>query len=913
MRAVAISLAVLFAAMCMVDARPKGHKRHHHGDDDYKDDQVNPCNFMVCPKGSECTFNSSLADPICVCIRECKPHQRPVCGSDGVLYDNHCELHRAACVKRTRIAVVPDAVCEKPTTAPELIGGNPEVFGDQKPDTHDEIVDQHIDETIEDEEDDAAAADDDADDDEKDDPEVDEEEPEVAEEKPEVVENDTEMVEEEPVVDTEKPVLEEIPTEVVCSEEGLAEFKTNLLDHYRTQFNNPRDDPVLPELDKKFLVSLMTNHFDSSRDSLLTGDEISSVISRDNIEGLSAQCSLLDVLRIYDKNGDKKLDPYEMYDAFDVQIVTISEDLRQQVKVATAGDNVVLVCRIEVEDKSNVIWQRNGVDLIDVQLMDGMKTYDDGTLYFNKLTLMHMGIYTCYVEGYRSVKQTYTVEVRVPPSVHTCPQSRFQSKGKTAKVQCYAQGVPEPEKLWSKKGLTLSDRPGLRLEDCNTTVCIESLDYPDTGKYLCRASNPVGSVQSVSSVFIQENTKALDLGPMHVYYLFHSDGVRVIEPDTCGYRLNIPALHVLPKPHGLLCPPGPSGEIACSWGEAVNVKNQFVYVTQPENNRIIAIDVRTQLIIEVIPTDRIPVSLHYIPHLDTLWVVCWQSTDAEEGQRSIQVIKYVSQRETHTPIHTTPIGHHFDVVKGLFIPQVQIPNQGNYKFGYVVHSQQMAITKINLETTTLSSTIVLSQHQCYPDSVAFLATGGYVIVSCADGRESRPSKQLFLDYLTDTVLHVNEGIRGTPYTSPDGRYIISADNQHGLIYVQKVTLSGKVKSLFEVSTNLGVSDVGFFPTKASTHTYDIMVTSRDRPDVLFVDLETSKVKMIPGVFHPISAESWPWNEHNRHIVNSGVFGPHLATPAADHVVLIDGKKKSVQCDIDDVSQSNVIVWVGDCY
>ena len=41
--------------------------------------------------------------------------------------------------------------------------------------------------------------------------------------------------------------------------------------------------------------------------------------------------------------------------------------------------------------------------------------------------------------------------------------------------------------------------------DSNTTVRIENLDYQDTGKYLCSASNNAGTVQSVSSVYIQEN------------------------------------------------------------------------------------------------------------------------------------------------------------------------------------------------------------------------------------------------------------------------------------------------------------------------------------------------------------------------------------------------------------------------
>ena len=66
-------------------------------------------------------------------------------------------------------------------------------------------------------------------------------------------------------------------------------------------------------------------------------------------------------------------EPYCCLFILDIQTVTISEELRQLVKVATAGDSIVLVCGIDIEDKSDVIWQRNGVDLVDVQLLDGMK------------------------------------------------------------------------------------------------------------------------------------------------------------------------------------------------------------------------------------------------------------------------------------------------------------------------------------------------------------------------------------------------------------------------------------------------------------------------------------------------------------------------------------------------------------
>lgn len=35
----------------------------------------------------------------CICQRQCPKVRKVICGSDGKLYANHCELHRAACIK----------------------------------------------------------------------------------------------------------------------------------------------------------------------------------------------------------------------------------------------------------------------------------------------------------------------------------------------------------------------------------------------------------------------------------------------------------------------------------------------------------------------------------------------------------------------------------------------------------------------------------------------------------------------------------------------------------------------------------------------------------------------------------------------------------------------------------------------
>ncbi|MBN3281800.1 FSTL1 protein, partial [Polyodon spathula] len=49
-------------------------------------------------------------------VQQCKPHKRPVCGSNGKTYRNHCELHRDACLTGLKIQVSHDGHCEEKKT-----------------------------------------------------------------------------------------------------------------------------------------------------------------------------------------------------------------------------------------------------------------------------------------------------------------------------------------------------------------------------------------------------------------------------------------------------------------------------------------------------------------------------------------------------------------------------------------------------------------------------------------------------------------------------------------------------------------------------------------------------------------------------------------------------------------------------
>ncbi|XP_023383390.1 follistatin-related protein 1 [Pteropus vampyrus] len=69
------------------------------------------CANVFCGAGRECAVTEK-GEPTCLCIEQCKPHKRPVCGSNGKTYLNHCELHRDACLTGSKIQVDYDGHCK---------------------------------------------------------------------------------------------------------------------------------------------------------------------------------------------------------------------------------------------------------------------------------------------------------------------------------------------------------------------------------------------------------------------------------------------------------------------------------------------------------------------------------------------------------------------------------------------------------------------------------------------------------------------------------------------------------------------------------------------------------------------------------------------------------------------------------
>lgn len=72
---------------------------------------------------------------------------------------------------------------------------------------------------------------------------------------------------------------------------------------------------------------------------------------------------------------------------------------------------------------------------------------------------------------------------------------------------------------------------------------------------------------------------------------------------------------------------------------------------------------------------------------------------------------------------------------------------------------------------------------------------------------------------------------------------------------------------------------------------------------------TGKVEMITGVgraMHPSLAQ---WDNPNRPIAASGIFGHYMVTPANEALFVVNGETRTVNCEIGGLVHPRSIVWV----
>jgi len=79
---------------------------------DFGSTDLELCSELFCRAGRECVIGESHKAK-CVCIAKCPDHFSPVCGTNNQSYDNHCQLHREACLTESHIGVLHKGYCMK--------------------------------------------------------------------------------------------------------------------------------------------------------------------------------------------------------------------------------------------------------------------------------------------------------------------------------------------------------------------------------------------------------------------------------------------------------------------------------------------------------------------------------------------------------------------------------------------------------------------------------------------------------------------------------------------------------------------------------------------------------------------------------------------------------------------------------
>ncbi|XP_063205390.1 follistatin-related protein 4 isoform X2 [Chroicocephalus ridibundus] len=691
-----------------------------------------------------------------------------------------------------------------------------------------------------------------------------------------------------------------------CTMADYNRLKSILLDlqaHRRSLPSGPAEDRASQ---KRLLVEDMFKHLDINGDGHLSSSELAQLMKKEELEDDLLDCTLEDLLRFDDYNNDGRLTLQELYTAFQVVRLSLPEDQKVSVTTITVGLSTVLTCSIHGALRPPIIWKRNGVILNFLDLEDINDFGEDDSLYITKVTTIHMGNYTCHAYGYEDLYQTHILQVNVPPVIRVYPETQAQEPGVSASLKCHAEGIPNPRITWLKNGIDIMPKLSkqLTLLANGSELHISSVRYEDTGAYTCIAKNEVGVDEDISSLFIEDSARKTRLSVGNMFYVFSDDGITVLQPNECEIRRHIRPEERIFTSYEEICPRVEGeGAQSCLWASAVNVRDKYIYVTQPKQNRVMIIDIQTQKAVQSLDVDPLPTKLHYDKSHDQVWVLSWG--DMRKSSPTLQVIPEASAGEDQHVIRAP-----FEGVDDFFIPPTNLIIN-HVRFGFIFNKSKSAVHKIDLETVTHIKTISFKNHSCVPQTMAYTHLGGYFFVQCRRNRSGAVSPQLIIDSVTDAVIGPNSDVSGTPYISPDGRYLVSADEDSGRIKVQALTVRGEIKLIYDLQTNIRVSDLTFQPSFTEGNQYYIYATSHLQTDVLFVELSTGKMNVLKNLKDPLTSKDWPWSNYNRIMKDSGLFGQYLVTPAKDSLFVINGRQNTLRCEVSGIRRGNTVVWVGE--
>ncbi|KAJ8985772.1 hypothetical protein NQ317_014425 [Molorchus minor] len=147
------------------------------------------------------------------------------------------------------------------------------------------------------------------------------------------------------------------------------------------------------------------------------------------------------------------------------------------------GENLSLYCAVSGWPTPKVQWLNN----------DSVVIGNSTILRILDAKLRHRGNYTCLAYNTEDrISQTFKVEVWQRPYFNVTPVSKIYPAAQTARLDCQANGVPDPRINWLKDGEPLVYRN--HIKRLATGLVFSHTFSSDSGIYQCVASNLAGKV-----------------------------------------------------------------------------------------------------------------------------------------------------------------------------------------------------------------------------------------------------------------------------------------------------------------------------------------------------------------------------------------------------------------------------------
>ncbi|XP_078407396.1 LOW QUALITY PROTEIN: hemicentin-1-like [Cetorhinus maximus] len=173
--------------------------------------------------------------------------------------------------------------------------------------------------------------------------------------------------------------------------------------------------------------------------------------------------------------------PPNIMGSSDVQVVTLS-----------AEEQLTLECKSEADPPPIVQWFKNDVPL---QASAPVRNLPDSQfLLINNVAPSDAGKYSCLASNIAGqVTRIFNVVVHVTPTITASSPSLSVFINQAALLECEAHGIPKPTVTWRKDGnLLTADSPRFDFLS-EGSLRIHSVQVSDSGRYLCTASNAVGT------------------------------------------------------------------------------------------------------------------------------------------------------------------------------------------------------------------------------------------------------------------------------------------------------------------------------------------------------------------------------------------------------------------------------------